>query len=166
MAKRLYRSKDDRMIWGVCGGLATYFNIDPTIIRVVLVLLIFANGLGFLAYIILAIVTPLESSEAATTKEALKENVENLKESVLEVGDEIRSTLTTQDDEEGKRGDVNKTYYRRRAIVGIILVAVGIFFLIGNLSSFWGFRWFNFWVTLWPLVIVAIGLLIIVAGRR
>jgi len=61
MKKRLYRSRSDRMIWGVCGGLAEYFNIDPTIVRIIAVLLIFANGLGILAYLLMAIVVPLES---------------------------------------------------------------------------------------------------------
>lgn len=49
------------MIWGVCGGLAEYFNIDPTVVRIIAVLLIFANGLGILAYLLMAIVVPLES---------------------------------------------------------------------------------------------------------
>jgi len=44
------------MIWGICGGLAKYFHIDSTIVRVITVLSIFLNGLGILAYIILAIV--------------------------------------------------------------------------------------------------------------
>ncbi len=61
MKKRLYRSRSDRMIWGVCGGLAEYFNIDPTVVRIIAVLLIFANGLGILAYLLMAIVVPLES---------------------------------------------------------------------------------------------------------
>jgi len=63
MEKRLYRSRTDRVLWGVCGGLAKYFDIDPTIVRVVAVLLIFANGLGILAYIIMAIIVPLEGSK-------------------------------------------------------------------------------------------------------
>ncbi len=60
MQKRLYRSKDERMIWGVCGGLAKYFDVDPTIIRLVTVLTLFLGLVGVLAYIILAIVIPLE----------------------------------------------------------------------------------------------------------
>lgn len=60
MQKRLYRSKDERMIWGVCGGLAKYFDVDPTIIRLVAVLTLFLGLVGVLVYIILAIVIPLE----------------------------------------------------------------------------------------------------------
>ncbi len=58
-SKRLYKArKTPRMIFGVCGGIAEYFNIDPTVIRLAFVLLsIFAGG-GLLAYIIAAIVIP------------------------------------------------------------------------------------------------------------
>ena len=63
MAKKLYRSRTDRMIWGVCGGLAKYFDIDLVIVRVIAVVSIFVSGLGIIAYIIMAIVVPLEDSE-------------------------------------------------------------------------------------------------------
>ncbi|MEJ2738287.1 MAG: PspC domain-containing protein [Dehalococcoidia bacterium] len=60
MAKRLYRSKTDRKIFGVCGGLAQYFNIDPVIIRVIAIVSIFFSGAGIIAYVVLALVVPLE----------------------------------------------------------------------------------------------------------
>ncbi len=63
MAKKLYRSRTDRKIWGVCGGLAKYFGIDPTTVRVIAIVSIFVTGLGIIAYIVMAIVVPLESSE-------------------------------------------------------------------------------------------------------
>jgi phage shock protein C len=52
-SKRLYRSRLDKMIGGVAGGLAIYFDIDPTIVRVLFVITIFIGGGGILAYIIL-----------------------------------------------------------------------------------------------------------------
>jgi phage shock protein C len=58
--RRLYRSRRDRMIAGVCGGLAEYFNIDPTIIRIIAVVALIAGMGGFLAYIIMWIVVPEE----------------------------------------------------------------------------------------------------------
>ena len=58
--KRLYRSTSERMISGVCGGIAEYFNIDPTLVRLLFVIFGFAGGPGILAYIILAIVVPEE----------------------------------------------------------------------------------------------------------
>jgi phage shock protein C len=57
--RRLYRSRKDRMIVGVCGGLGEYFNVDPTIIRVLFVaLVVLGVGSGLLIYIIMAIIMP------------------------------------------------------------------------------------------------------------
>jgi len=60
MAKKFYRSRTERKIWGVCGGLAKYFDIDPTLVRVLAVASLFVGTLGFWVYIILALVTPVE----------------------------------------------------------------------------------------------------------
>ena len=61
MPNKLYRSRTDRKLWGVCGGLAKYFNMDPTIVRVIAVASLFVGTLGFWIYLIMAIVVPLES---------------------------------------------------------------------------------------------------------
>lgn len=58
MEKKIYRSRTNSMIAGVCGGLGEYLNVDPTILRVVAVLLIFADGIGLLAYLIGWVVIP------------------------------------------------------------------------------------------------------------
>ena len=94
MEKRLYRSRTDRMIWGVCGGLSKYFDVDPTIVRVIFIVLTVISGFGIIAYIILALVVPLEDSKATEPKEAIKENVEEMKETARELGEEIRSTFS------------------------------------------------------------------------
>ena len=65
--KRLYRSRDDRMIAGVCGGLAEYFSIDPTIVRLVLLFLTLWGGGGFLVYVLSWIVIPEKPASAAPT---------------------------------------------------------------------------------------------------
>jgi phage shock protein PspC (stress-responsive transcriptional regulator) len=62
--KRLMRSSTDKKIAGVCGGLAEYFDLDPTIIRVVWLLAVLCAGTGILAYIILWIVLPLAPKRA------------------------------------------------------------------------------------------------------
>jgi phage shock protein C len=56
----LRRSRDDRLIGGVAGGLGRYFGVDPVLIRVAFVLLVFAGGAGVLVYVILWIVVPEE----------------------------------------------------------------------------------------------------------
>ena len=157
MEKRLYRNRSDRMLWGVCGGLAKYFDMDPVIIRIVFVLLIFANGLGILAYIIMAIVVPLEGSKATAPKEAIKENVEEIKEAAEELGHEIRSTFTAED-----KAEASDKIHQRRNLIGIALVVLGILILMGTLNMFWWFRWGY----LWPIILVAIGLVIIFGARR
>lgn len=59
--KKLYRIENGRKIFGVCGGIAEYLNIDPTIVRLIWILLVFCAGTGVLAYIISAIIMPSES---------------------------------------------------------------------------------------------------------
>lgn len=58
MAKRITRSKENKVICGVCGGLGEYFNIDPTIVRLAFVLFVLAGGGGILGYIIAALIIP------------------------------------------------------------------------------------------------------------
>ncbi|MCK4808938.1 MAG: PspC domain-containing protein [Candidatus Aenigmarchaeota archaeon] len=56
--KKLYRSKKDRMLAGVCGGIGEYFGIDSTLVRILWVLLTLGGGAGLILYIICAIVIP------------------------------------------------------------------------------------------------------------
>lgn len=58
MNKKLYRSNQNRMIAGVCGGIAEYFSLDPTLMRLGWVLFCALGGSGILAYIIAAIIIP------------------------------------------------------------------------------------------------------------
>ena len=59
--KKLYRSNTDKMIAGVCGGLANYFGVDPTLVRLIFALLVFFGvGSGLVLYIVLALIMPLE----------------------------------------------------------------------------------------------------------
>ena len=159
MEKRLYRSRSDRMIWGVCGGLAEYFGIDPTIVRIIAVLLAFANGAGILAYIILAIVVPLESSRVIEPKDVIKENVEEMKETASQIGQEIRSTFVSK---EYTSEETAKARHRSHNVLGLILVVIGILFLLASFNLLW---WLS-WRYLWPLIPIAIGLLIILGARR
>ena len=63
MQKRIYRTEGaDAKLLGVCGGIAEYFEIDPTLVRLGWVLLIFCFGTGLLAYLIAALIMPKKSS--------------------------------------------------------------------------------------------------------
>lgn len=61
MKKRLYKIEKDKKLCGVCGGIAEYFDIDPTLIRLIWIILIFCMGTGILAYFIAALVMPRKS---------------------------------------------------------------------------------------------------------
>ncbi len=58
MRKRLYKNRDDRMLCGVCSGVADYFDIDPTIVRLLWAFLCLIGGGGIILYIIAAIIIP------------------------------------------------------------------------------------------------------------
>ncbi|MDD3840328.1 MAG: PspC domain-containing protein [Clostridia bacterium] len=60
MEKKLYKSKNDKKISGVCGGIAEYFDIDPTIIRIIWVIFSLYYGSGIIAYIACALIMPDE----------------------------------------------------------------------------------------------------------
>ena len=68
--KRLYRSLDDRMVAGVCGGVAKYFSLDPTLVRLLFVIFSIAGGPGLIAYIIMMIVVPEEPKDALAPSDA------------------------------------------------------------------------------------------------
>jgi phage shock protein C len=61
MANRLQRSRNEKVIGGVCGGLAEYFNVDPVLVRVLFAVVTLMGGAGVLLYLILWVVVPLAS---------------------------------------------------------------------------------------------------------
>ena len=61
MQKRLYKIEEEKKLCGVCGGIAEYFNIDPTVVRLLWVFLVLCAGTGILAYFVAAIIMPYKS---------------------------------------------------------------------------------------------------------
>ena len=70
MTKKLYRSREDRWVGGVCGGLAKYLDVDPIVIRLIALILVLCAGGGLLVYIIAWIVIPEEPDSLAVTEES------------------------------------------------------------------------------------------------
>ncbi len=70
--KRLYRSRKERSVAGVCGGIADYIGIDPTLVRLLWVIFSLAGGPGVLLYIVMAVVVPEEPEFVQTTAEKPK----------------------------------------------------------------------------------------------
>lgn len=72
--KRIYRSRDEKILGGVCGGIANYFNVDPVLIRLILLAFLLLGGYTILAYIIAWIIIPKERKKECckTEKESCK----------------------------------------------------------------------------------------------
>lgn len=139
MKKRLYRSSRDRMIAGVAGGLAEYFDVDPVIIRAAFVILMLTGGFGFLGYIILWIIVPYDYTlNQNTTYESTPSNsfVEN---SIVE------------------KKESNKT--GSYVIAGIFIV-LGALLLLHNILDNFSFK------ISFPIVIILIGILILFLGTK
>ena len=81
-SKKLYRSRTDRIIAGVCGGLGEYFDTNSNIIRLIFILLVFFHGLGVILYVILLIIVPLKPGKEVSVnrEEKIEEMVKGVKE--------------------------------------------------------------------------------------
>ena len=93
--KRLVRSRNDRMIAGVAGGLAQIFNIDPLLVRIALVALAFLNGFGFILYLALWLLAPNEDSVAVEAREQVRENVGEMQSAAESVVQRVRGMFNS-----------------------------------------------------------------------
>lgn len=91
IAKKLYRSKTDVMVAGICGGLAEYFDIDSSLIRIIFVVLLLNFGTGFLAYLILWFIVP----SAKQNNVSAKQNNSSVGQNIDEVTEEIKNKAKT-----------------------------------------------------------------------
>jgi phage shock protein PspC (stress-responsive transcriptional regulator) len=157
MARKLYRSQKDKIIAGVCGGLAEYFEIDSTLVRLIFVVIVLAGGAGVLAYIILWIVVPQNPGEGAEIKPGSKEAVNQFAKEVKDKANEVASAFKNEAKTEAQAEELKK---RRSFIPALILIGLGLVFLFGNF-----FPWFA-WHNLWPVILIVIGLAMIVNPKR
>lgn len=144
--KRLTRSKKDRVIAGICGGMGEYFNIDPLFIRIVFVLL-GIYGAGVIIYIILWIVLPEEGDGTSAHDDSHK----NIKEGANKMAQEIKEKITKESGD--KRGSGN-------LILGLVILLIGLLFLAQNFIP--GFEF----AKLWPILLIVIGIIIIANSSR
>jgi phage shock protein C len=153
--RRLYRSQSDKMIAGVCGGLAEYFNIDPVIIRILFVVLTIGPGVGILAYIILWIVVPKSVLIMPSTAKSAEASNSEIKNSEDKNEESNNSTVTA-----GNDNYVEKERRNGNIIFALILVFIGIIWFIHNVIPGFEFK------HLFPILLIGIGLLIILGSLR
>lgn len=125
--KKLYRSRENSMLGGVCAGLADYFDVDTSLIRLATVVLFFAAGTGILAYIIAWIIIPQEplDKKAATT-----------------------------DVSGGNQMEITEGSDKSKFVIGIVLIVLGFLFLMSTLNVWTWFSFFRLWPIL--LIVVGI----------
>ena len=160
MGDRLYRSRQDRMIAGVAGGLAELWDVDPSLIRVVWALLVvFTGGIALVVYIVMAVVVPEE------------DEVYPVAAAPSGTGTDPDATMALTDPAQAARDARAEARAARRAaraergggtsaglIVGGFLVVLGLFFLIRQFLPQIDFDWF------WPLVLVGLGIVLVVSA--
>lgn len=140
MEKRLYRSSANNVIGGVCGGLGEYFNIDPVLVRVLAVLLAFANGFGLLAYIVAWIIIPRKPLE--------------VEEAELRAAESRGSSAAPGMSPEPRYNGWT------RYLPGLALVTLGLLMLVREF-----FYWFT-WGDLVPAIMIIAGIAFLVASQR
>ena len=93
--KRLYRSRSNRVIAGVAGGLGETFNIDPVIVRLVFVVLALMNGFGALIYLAMWLLVPNENSTAADAREQVRESVGEMQSAAESLVQRVRGMFNS-----------------------------------------------------------------------
>jgi phage shock protein C len=152
MSRRLYRSTSDRMIGGVCAGLAHYLRIDPTFVRIFFALLAFAEGGGVGIYLVLWLVLPAEGQQEETRVEQnIRAGSSEIGERAHEFGRELREVAS------GSRTQAT-------IAIGAVLVLFGVLLLLRSLNVRW-FWWVDLGV-LWPALLIVGGVLLLVDHLR
>ncbi len=138
--KRLTRSRTNRMIAGVCGGLGEYFSLDPVLFRILFIALTILGGAGILLYIVLVLVIPEAGQDG--TRMNVEHVVEEVKDGVQHTAQELKANP--------------RWFDNRRNLVGLFIVLVGA---IALLNQFAPFRWLS-WNIFWPFVVIVVGFVI------
>lgn len=186
MNGRLYRSRDDRMLAGVAGGLAEMWDADPSLVRLVWALLvIFTGGIALLVYIVMAIVVPEEdelpadlppagfphdAASFATPASGGAPPTTGTPEGTV-AGDPNAPVPGWVSPYDGRTARHEARAARRAArrenrrgsgaapaFLGVLLVLVGVWFLIREYLPTIDFDWF------WPIVLIALGVVVLFMG--
>ena len=145
--QRLQRSPDNRLLFGVAGGLAEFFDVDPVLVRLGWVLLTVATvGIAALAYLVLAIITPNGRQPVSGEGESASAGSGNVSEGTPESG----------------VGEGLPKRHVARNVFGVGLIIAGMIALLGNLGVFDSVRW----EIVWPVAIVVLGVTVLLPSIR
>jgi phage shock protein C len=157
MADRLYRSRHDRMIAGVAGGLAEMWDADPALIRIIWALLvIFTGGIALLVYIVMAIVVPEADDRVPTSAATLAAPGDAPLPAGSGWAAPPPSSAEARAARRAARGD--RGGMSGGMILGGFLVLLGVFFLVREYLPNIDFDWF------WPLILVGLGVALLASS--
>ncbi|HPT66106.1 MAG TPA: PspC domain-containing protein [Candidatus Woesebacteria bacterium] len=144
--RKIFRSIDDYMVAGVSGGLAKYFKIDSSLVRIIFVLLALSGGTGILLYLILWLIVPKEEGveKEIDREEKIKEFAEDVKGRAKSMAKEIKIDTKIKK----PRKNIN--------VLGIVLILVGIVAVWNQISPI-TIQW-NFF---WPGLLILVGILVL-----
>ena len=141
-SKTLYRSAQNKIIAGVAGGIGEYFQIDPTIIRIIFIILTLFHGSGLLIYIIMWVILPPRSQLSTKNEDTLKENISEIKA-------KAKSFAHTLNFRESSSREDSRFWW------AILIIVLGFFFLFRNFGIFDEFDLGKFW----PVILIVLGLI-------
>jgi len=150
MSKRLYKSGTEKVIDGVCGGIADYFGIDPTLVRLLWIASIFAGGAGIILYIIAMIIIPTEPYQQSQNSQAQSGSSYNYNPQTGEKMYDVSS------DGKVKRDNDESVSSMVKVIIGAVFLLMGMYFIANN---FFNLSWFFnvSWKVFIGILFIAIG---------
>jgi len=152
MRERLVRTREERMVGGVCAGLGSYLRIDPMLVRVFFVLLTLAEGVGVILYLVLWLIIPGEGAQSpADYQSNIREGAEEISARARGMGSELRNG-------QGFKGS------QAGFIVGTVLIIFGAFMFLDRLNLHW-LAWFRMEL-LWPGLLILAGLMLLLRRSR
>jgi len=144
----LYRSRENVMFGGVCGGLGAYLGINPAYVRLFFVLLIFGNGIGILLYLLIWIMIPLDGQiQPASLAQNVQVGSHEIAAQTRAVGEDLRGILREPQTLLG-------------VLVGSALILVGLLYLLPNFHLEW-LSWLKFDL-IWPVLLIFGGLALLI----
>ena len=156
MGKKLYRSTSDKMLGGVAGGLADYFGIDSTLVRVLFIVIVFLGGGGIIAYIILWIVVPQKPYELPKYP-----FTQSPPDSESSTG--FNAEQTKSDSFSVHNGEVTSTIPQtgsKQLWVAIVLITIGGLLLLDNIFPNFDFDHY------WPVILIGIGVGLLLKAKN
>lgn len=162
MDKRLYRSRKNKILAGVCGGIGDYLNIDPVIVRLIWVATFFAGGAGLLLYIVAMIIIPVQPSQETAKYRDLNEDQNDEKKEERDENDE-------EEKDENKDSSDFKTYTKNitEDDQNVIKILIAVFLIFIGLSLFFNavlpinIFFFLSWRIILSVVLIVVGGLLI-----